>query len=647
MGRYTIRRILLIFPTLLVATLLLAMMVRLLPGDVIDLMVSGARGNRAKSEDAKDILRAKLGLDEPFYVQYISWIVGWPRTEGKVFKSSDGGTTWRKLGAETVEPIGHIQFLSPTLGWALGAGTIFSTEDGGTLWSRQHNSKDLNLNAIFVLDEQTGWAVGEEGTILHTSIGGVRQSTGPNKTISSWLPQDSGIISGLTDVNFVDLDNGWAVGENGVILHTTDGGGNWGTQNSNIEADLNALTFVDANNGWAVGEAGSILRTTDAGLTWSSVDSGITEPLHDIAFANNLHIWAVGGKGTVLYSSDAGLSWEVKSDLAIDQNLSVVTFGNELQGMIGGDGGTLLSTSDGGDTWAALNIVYVERIENTPTEIGPITKPIKDVSLIVSDTGSVRAWVPTLETNWKWGAIGGNLGNRFTLGGRAVTEEIKRSLPPSLELMTFTIIFALIIAIPVGINSALRQDTLGDYLGRSVAIGGLAIPTFYLGTLVIVIPSVLFGWSPQLIYVPFSEDPKTNLSFFLLPTLVGGLPAMAEVMRMTRNMMLEVLRQDYIRTAWAKGLRERAVVVKHALKNAMIPVVTLIGFMIPFQLGQLLVVERIFNIPGMGTLLFSGIDKRDYPLLLGTALFMGIIVVVGNLVVDLTYSWLDPRIRYK
>ena len=161
------------------------MMVRLLPGDVIDLMVSGGRGSRAKSEDAKDILRAKLGLDEPFYVQYISWIVGWPRTEGTVFKSSDGGTNWRKLGAETVEPIGYLQFLSPTLGWALGAGTIFSTEDGGTSWSRQHVSEDLNLNALFVIDEQTGWAVGDEGTILHTIAGGERQSTGLLTTISS------------------------------------------------------------------------------------------------------------------------------------------------------------------------------------------------------------------------------------------------------------------------------------------------------------------------------------------------------------------------------------------------------------------------------------------------------------------------------
>ena len=354
-------------------------------------------------------------------------------------------------------------------------------------------------------------------------------------------------------MNFVDQDNGWAVGENGVILHTIDGGTNWGAQNSNIGTDINALAFVDASNGWAVGEAGSILRTTDAGLTWSGVDSGSTEPLHDIAFADNLHIWAVGQKGTVLYSSGAGLSWAFKSDLAIDQNLSVVAFGNELQGMIAGDDGTIISTSDGGDSRAALDIVYVERIDNISTEIGPVSKPINDVSLIVSDSGSVRAWTATIETRWRWGVIGGNLGERFTLGGRPVLEEIKRSLRPSLELMAFTIIFALAIALPVGIISALRQDTLGDYLGRTVAVGGVAVPTFYLGTLMIIIPSFFLGWVPQLTYVPFSEDSKTNLAFFLLPTFVGGVPAMAEVMRLTRNLMLEVLRQDYIRRPGPKA----------------------------------------------------------------------------------------------
>jgi peptide/nickel transport system permease protein len=139
----------------------------------------------------------------------------------------------------------------------------------------------------------------------------------------------------------------------------------------------------------------------------------------------------------------------------------------------------------------------------------------------------------------------------------------------------------------------------------------------------------------------------TNLNYFMLPTLVGAAPAMAEIMRMTRSMMLEVLRQDYIRTAWAKGFKERAVIIRHALKNAMIPVITLIGFMIPYQLGQLVVVERVFNVPGIGSLLIQGIDRRDLPLIQGVALFFGVIVIISNLIVDLMYGWLDPRIHYK
>jgi peptide/nickel transport system permease protein len=163
----------------------------------------------------------------------------------------------------------------------------------------------------------------------------------------------------------------------------------------------------------------------------------------------------------------------------------------------------------------------------------------------------------------------------------------------------------------------------------------------------ILVPSYYLGfWQPRLIYVSFFDNPAQNLYFYLLPAIVAALPAMAETMRMTRSMMLEVLRQDYVRTAWSKGLRERAVIVKHALKNAMIPVITLIGLLIPFQLGELVIIERIFNIPGVGGLMLTAIEDRDYPLIQGVAMFMGVVVVGLNLAVDLIYSWLDPRIRY-
>ncbi len=444
-------------------------------------------------------------------------------------------------------------------------------------------------------------------------------------------------------MSFVDAENGWAVGEAGIIVHTMNGGASWEVQDSSTEAKLSAVVFSDAKNGWAVGDSGTILTTSDGGSNWSGAASGTSEDLYDITVADNTHLWVVGDSGTVIKSSNGGSSWALQTIEDIEHKLSAVAFGNENDGMIAGENGTLLSTADGGATWSLKEIVY----ETREGVIGPITIPITDVTVVVSESGSVRAWIPAAETNWEWGVVGGNLGRRFLRGGEPVVNEIKRTLVPSLQLMVMSTVLALVISIPIGIFSAIRQDTWGDYVGRTVAIGGLAIPSFWLGTMVILIPAYYLDWVPQLIYVPFAEDWKTNLNYFLLPTLVATAPAMAEIMRMTRSMMLEVLRQDYIRTAWSKGLRERAVIIRHALKNAMIPVITLIGFMIPYQLGQLVVIERVFNIPGIGGLLIQGIDRRDLPLIQGVAMFFGLIVVTTNLLVDLAYGWLDPRIHYQ
>jgi len=656
MGRYALRRILLIFPTLFIASLLVAGMVHLLPGDVITALVGGRGGAKVQSEETKELFKAKLGLDKPFLClgikcfwtdsQYIRWVLGYSKKEGTVFKTSDGGATWRRLGVETVEPVRHLTFVTTTLGWGLGERRIFGTREGGSQWSAQHKA-DHPLNALFFLDEKNGWVVGDKGTIIHTTGGGVRQLTEENRSASGWVSQESGITERLTDITFVDAENGWVVGEGGVILHTVNGGASWGVQASNTEADLSSLAFSDPRNGWAVGEGGTILSTSDGGLTWSRIDSGTDEYLHDVGFTDALHVWAVGEKGTVLYSSDGGLSWVPRTIYEdMKQELTAVAFGDEFNGMIAGKHGTVLSTTDGGATWSKQEIVYTRRKDDTTVQEGPITKPISDVALFVSSSGTVRAWAPAVETRWRWGVVGGNLGKRFTLGGRPVSGEILRTLAPSIQLMIMSTFFALAFAIPIGIFSALRQDTWGDYLGRTLAIGGLAIPTFWLGTMVILIPAFYFGWVPKLIYVPFFEDPRANLYFFMLPALVAGVPAMAEIMRMTRSMMLETLRQDYIRTAWAKGLRERSVIIRHALKNAMIPVITLIGILVPYQLSQLVIVERIFNIPGIGNLVWLAIEKRDFPLIQGVALFLGVVVIVSNLIVDLIYSWLDPRIRY-
>jgi peptide/nickel transport system permease protein len=240
----------------------------------------------------------------------------------------------------------------------------------------------------------------------------------------------------------------------------------------------------------------------------------------------------------------------------------------------------------------------------------------------------------------------GDLGN--SLWTKApVTSLIGERIQTSLELGALAIIIALIIAIPIGVYSAIRQDTVGDYIGRTFAILGLAIPNFWLGTMVIVFPSVWWGWSPPVQLIKFTQDPLGNLGMFVLPAFILGLSMSATTMRMMRTMMLEVLRQDYIKTAWAKGLRERVVNLRHAMKNALIPVITLIGLQLPVLIGGTVIIEEIFALPGMGMLMLSAINQRDYPIVSGVTLVIGVGVLLINLLVDMSYSFLDPRVQYR
>ena len=240
----------------------------------------------------------------------------------------------------------------------------------------------------------------------------------------------------------------------------------------------------------------------------------------------------------------------------------------------------------------------------------------------------------------------GSLGHSL-LGSRgAVEQKIIDRLPVTIELGVLAILIGLLIALPVGIYSAMRQDTAADYVGRSVAIIGLATPNFWLATMVVLYPSLWWAWSPPLNWVPFSEDPLGNLGMLILPSLILGTALAAATMRMTRTMMLEVLRQDYIRTAWAKGLRERVVVMRHAFKNALIPVVSLIGLQLPILIGGSVIMENIFSLPGLGRLMLVALEDRDYPVVSGVNLFFATAVVLFNLLIDLLYSWLDPRVRY-
>jgi peptide/nickel transport system permease protein len=214
------------------------------------------------------------------------------------------------------------------------------------------------------------------------------------------------------------------------------------------------------------------------------------------------------------------------------------------------------------------------------------------------------------------------------------------------QLGLMAMIVGLMIALPVGIISAIRQDTAIDYVARSSAVAWLSIPSFWLGTLIIAYGGKLWGWAPPLTYKSFFESPTENLTITLLPALLLGAALSGTVMRLSRAQMLEVMRQDYIRTAWSKGLRERTIIARHAIRNAFIPVVTLVGLQVPVLVGGSVIVETIFNVPGIGRYLVTAIGQRDYPIIQGVNLVVATVIVVTNLVVDVSYSLLDPRVRY-
>ena len=240
----------------------------------------------------------------------------------------------------------------------------------------------------------------------------------------------------------------------------------------------------------------------------------------------------------------------------------------------------------------------------------------------------------------------GSLG-RSLMGDWSVEEKIVGRLPVTIELGVLSIVIGLLIALPVGIYSAIRQDTAVDYAGRSIAVLGLATPNFWLALMVMIYPAIWWGWSPPMRLITFSEDPLGNLGMFLIPSLILGTYLAAATMRMTRTMMLEVLRQDYIRTAWSKGLKERVVVVRHAVKNVLIPVVTLIGLQLPILVGGAVIIENIFNLPGLGRLMLVALADRDFPVVAGINLVFGTAVMGINLMIDLVYAVLDPRVRYQ
>ena len=253
--------------------------------------------------------------------------------------------------------------------------------------------------------------------------------------------------------------------------------------------------------------------------------------------------------------------------------------------------------------------------------------------------------IPVQYLEWLGRIARGDLGESLWTR-QQVLGELARRLPVTLTLGVMAIAVAILIGIPIGILSAVRQDGVLDFFARSAAILGLSIPAFVTAIVVILLPAIWWGWTPQVRFTELSKDPAAHLLQFVLPAMILGIASAAGLMRLTRGMLLEVLRQDYVRTAWAKGLRERVVVLKHSLKNAIIPVVTILGLQVAQIAGGAVIIEQIFGLPGMGQFLVEAIVQRDYPVIQGINLLVVVIIVSTNLLVDLAYAVIDPRIRY-
>jgi peptide/nickel transport system permease protein len=248
--------------------------------------------------------------------------------------------------------------------------------------------------------------------------------------------------------------------------------------------------------------------------------------------------------------------------------------------------------------------------------------------------------------DWIWGLVRGDLGLSMWTG-RPVSQEIRIRMTLSVELTILATLLAVAVSIPLGTLAALRRATWVDYLLRVFSISGLSLPSFWLAVLIVLMLLRLFAWSPPLTFTAFWQDPVANLSQLIWPVLVVGFRSAALSARMMRSALLEVLGDDYIRTARAKGLSERAVVRRHAVRNALLPVITVVGLESAVILGGLVVTEQVFNLNGLGKLLLEAVTRRDYTLTQALVMLSASTFVVMNLLVDLCYAWLDPRIRYR
>ena len=248
---------------------------------------------------------------------------------------------------------------------------------------------------------------------------------------------------------------------------------------------------------------------------------------------------------------------------------------------------------------------------------------------------------------WVGNMLKGDLGKSYFYEGKPeVTFYLKDRIPTTVELTLMSLVLASIVAVPLGVLSAIKQDSISDYAARIITLLGIALPNFWVAVMTIFFLVLLFQWAPPLAYEKVWNNPWTNFQQLIFPAIALGTSNMAFIARITRSAMLEVLREDYIRTARSKGLAERVVVYRHALRNALLPVVTLFGFELGRLISGTVIIETIFLVPGMGKLLIDSIGNRDYPMIQAVVLMIAITVLVMNLFADLLYAWLDPRIRY-
>jgi peptide/nickel transport system permease protein len=298
-----------------------------------------------------------------------------------------------------------------------------------------------------------------------------------------------------------------------------------------------------------------------------------------------------------------------------------------------------------GVTFAVFMVVRLLPGDIVDQIISDQSQPSPEFRASVEKRLELNKNIPRAYAEWLGNILTGDYGSSF-VNDRPVSEQLASRIPVTFQLGIMAMVYAIAIGIPIGILSAVRQDSKVDYLSRSFAIMMLAVPSFWAAEMVIVYGFDWFGWTPPLKYANWWDNPVENIKMTLVPMVILGSFLSGSIMRLTRSTMLEVMRQDYVRTARAKGLNERAVILRHALRNSILPVITVIGLQVSVLISGTVVLERIFTLPGMGRYLLYSLEMRDYPTVQAIVLLAAVLILLTNLVVDLSYAFIDPRIRY-